>query len=100
MAGKRGPDTYRGETRDQLKAHGEDAYKALLLALAIKDYDKRFETLSNLVNGVSANQRNAVVGAMIVYLCGQPPLPPASRPTPPKPSAPAQVCRIPATEAA
>lgn len=95
MSGKRGPDTYRGETREQLAQHGAEAYRALQKALTVRGLNERMTALQALVDGVSANQRNAMIGAMLVYLAGLPPSsPPAPprEPEPPKPSTPGAAC--------
>lgn len=97
MSGKRGPETLRGETREQLTAHGAEAYRALQQALTVRGLNERMAALEALVHGKSVNQRNAVIGAMFVYLAGLPPSspPPAPRaPEPPRPSAPGAACGV------
>lgn len=97
MSGKRGPETLRGETREQLAQHGAEAYRALQLALCVRGLNERMAALEALVHGKSANQRNAAIGAMLVYLGGLPPSspPPSPRaPEPPRPSAPGAACAL------
>lgn len=101
MSGQRGPETVRGDTRERLYERGREAYRDVEKALAVSGFVQRIDALQALIDGRPHNQRAAVVAAMMIYLAGLPPRPPAPTPSPPPaPLAPGKALAVPQTEAA